>query len=64
VLTAIACAPILAGWLAVHAHRYLSGRRERRENAEWAQLAAGLAELDADLDRTWAAEQERMRRYR
>ena len=63
-LTAIACAPILAGWLAVHAHRYLSGRREQRENAEWAQLAAGLAELDADLDRTWTAEQERMRRYR
>ncbi len=70
-LTAIACAPILAGWLAVHAHRYLSGRREclsgrreRRENAEWAQLATGLAELDADLDRTWTAEQERMRRYR
>ena len=62
-LTAIACAPILLGWLVVYAYRYLSGRRERRECAQWAQLTAALADLDAELDRTWAVEEERIRRY-
>jgi hypothetical protein len=64
VLTAIACAPILLGWLAIYAYRYLAGRRGRRENAQWVQLTAALAELDAELDRTWAVEEERIRRYR
>jgi len=30
--------------------------------AQWARLSAGLTGLDANLDRTWAAEQERIRR--
>ena len=39
----------------------------RLTEAEWARLTesvSGLAELDADLDRTWGNEQEWIRRYR
>jgi hypothetical protein len=63
-LTLIACTPILAGWLGVWAARYLTGRRRRVRAARWARLAVFLSDLDADLDRAWAAEQERIRRYR
>lgn len=64
VQTVIACTPIVVGWLAVCVCQYLSDRRRRRDAARWAQLAAALSELDADLDRSWAVEQERMRRHR
>jgi hypothetical protein len=63
----IVCTPVLAGWLALcgplYLSRYRSWRRWRRERAEWARLTAGEPELDADLDRAWAAEHERIRRY-
>lgn len=63
VLTAIACTPIVAGWLAVGVCQFLSVRRRRLHGRQWALLAAGLSELDAELDRTWTEEQERIRRY-
>jgi hypothetical protein len=66
-LSVIVCAPVVAAWLALcgplYLSRYLSRRRWRRERAEWARLTAGESELDADLDRAWAAECERIRRY-
>lgn len=64
VLTVIACAPILTGWLGVYAGRYLNRRRGRVHAEQWAQLSVFLSDLDADLDLTWEAEQERIRRYR
>jgi hypothetical protein len=63
VVTVVACAPILVGWLAVCAFRYLAGRRQRRQETEWTRLVAALSDLDAELDRTWAAEREWIRRY-
>jgi hypothetical protein len=62
-LEVIVCAPIVAGWLIVcgpwYLSRHLARRRRRRELAAWIRLSPGLAELDADLDRTWAQERER-----
>jgi hypothetical protein len=67
-LTLIACSPILIGWLAVYACRGWSGGRSRRQQArcqaQWARIAAALSDLDAELDRTWAAEKERIERSR
>jgi hypothetical protein len=63
VQTAIACAPIVVGWVAVCVCRYWSDLRRRAEAEQWARLAAALSELDADLDHAWAAEQDRIRRY-
>lgn len=63
VLTVIACTPILAGWIAVSVVEYRSGHRRRRQAAEWSRFTAGQSELDAELDRAWAAEAERIRRY-
>jgi hypothetical protein len=66
-LNVIVCAPILAGWLAVcgpwYLMRCLARRRRRRAEAAWTRLEAGLSELDADLDRAWIAERERIRRH-
>ncbi len=63
-LNLIACAPILTAWLAVCGTWYQSRRQARREQVEWEQLSPALSQLDADLDRTWVAEEERIRRYR
>jgi hypothetical protein len=67
-LNVIVSFPILGAWLAMRGTRYLSLRRERREQAEWERVRAGLSALDADLDRAWAdawaKERERVRRYR
>jgi hypothetical protein len=66
-LTLIACSPIIIGWLAVYACRRWSGSNQRREAArhaaQWERLTAQLSELDAHLDRAWAVERERIRRY-
>ena len=64
VLTVIACTPIAAGWLGAYAGRHLTSRRRRVHAEQWAQLSVFLSDLDADLDVTWSAEQERIRRYR
>jgi hypothetical protein len=63
-LTLIVFTPILAGWLGVWLPRYLATRRSRVRALQWARLAIFMSDVDADLDRTWAAEQERIRRYR
>jgi len=66
-LTVVACALFAGAWIAVTACHYRLTARRKRERAEWARLTEtvpGLAELDADLDRTWGNEQERIRRYR
>jgi hypothetical protein len=63
VLTVIACAPIFVGWLAVCVCKYRLAQRRRLHGAQWAAVAATLTELDAELDRTWTEEQERIRRY-
>ena len=66
-LTVIVCAPVLIAWLVVCGPGYLSrrlaSRRRRREQAAWTRIEAGLSELDADLDRAWIAEYERIRRH-
>jgi hypothetical protein len=62
-LNVIVSSPILGAWLALRGTRYLSRRRVRREQAEWERARAGLSALDADLDRAWAEERERVRRY-
>jgi hypothetical protein len=59
----IVCAPALIAFLAVCATGYFARRRRRRQAAEWERVRPGLSGLDADLDRTWAREQERIRRY-
>ena len=63
----LVCAPVLAGWLALcgpgYLARFLLWRRQGRERAEWARLTAAESALDADLDRAWTAEHERIRRY-
>jgi hypothetical protein len=67
VLILIACTPVLAGWVAVTVVHRRAQARSGRERAEWVRLAEGvsdLTELDADLDRAWGNEQERIRRYR
>ena len=67
ILTVIVCVPVLIAWLAIcgpgHLSRHLASRRRRREQAAWTRLEAGLSELDADLDRAWIAERERIRRH-
>ena len=55
VLNVLVCAPILVAGLAVSAIGYWSRLRQRRRRAEWERL-------DAQLDRTWAEEQARIRR--
>ncbi len=63
-LNVIVSAPILGAWVALRGSRYLSRLRVRREQAEWERVRAALSALDADLDRAWAKEPERVRRYR
>lgn len=66
-LTAIVCAPVLVAWLAVcgpwYLSRHLASRRRRRDQAAWARLAAGLSELDGELDRVWFLESEQSKRH-
>lgn len=59
---ALAAAAVAAAAIAYCARR--RAVRGERQRAEWARLAPGLRHLDEELNRTWAAEQERMRRHR
>jgi hypothetical protein len=67
IVNVIVCAPVIIGWLAVcgpwYVARCLARRRRRRAEAAWTRMEAGLSVLDADLDRTWIAERERIRRH-
>jgi hypothetical protein len=57
------CAAVVAGWAAVGWYCMRCARRRARHRAEWARAAAGLRDLDAELDGVWAAELRRIRRY-
>jgi hypothetical protein len=62
-LEVLICAPILIAWLLLcgrwYLSRHLARRRRRRELVAWMRMSPGISELDADLDRTWTANQER-----
>jgi hypothetical protein len=49
---AIACTGVAMYWC-------VSVRRRERAQREWESVAEGLRDLDADLDRAWAAELRR-----
>jgi hypothetical protein len=57
------CAAFGAGWAAVGWYCWRCARRRARQHAEWAGAAAGLRDLDAELDRVWAAELRRIWGY-
>ena len=61
-VTVALLALIVTGWAAVAVYwcRALHRRRQRRE--EWEATAAGLRDLEAELDQVWAAEHLRRRR--
>ena len=65
-LLLIACAPVFIAWLAVcgpwYLSRYLAWRRRRRQQAAWSRLESELSGLDAELDRAWSAERDRINR--
>lgn len=65
-LTVIVGAPVLVAWLAVCAPWYLSRHRARRrllrDESNWGRVSAGLSDVDADLDRAWDTERDRIRR--
>jgi hypothetical protein len=65
-LTWIACAPVFIAWLAVcgpwYLSRYLANRRRRRQQAAWSRLEPELSDLDAELDRAWSTERDRIKR--
>ncbi|HEX6452120.1 MAG TPA: hypothetical protein VF060_22000 [Trebonia sp.] len=61
-MTVAVLAPIVIGRAAVAGYWYLVMRRRRQWHAEWEATAAGLRDLDRELDRVWA--RERLRRPR
>lgn len=61
IMTVAVLVPIVIGWAAVAGYWYLVMRR-RQWRAEWEATAAGLRELDRELDRVWASERFRHRR--
>lgn len=50
---------IVAGWAAVAGYWYRALRRRRQRREEWDATAAGLRDLDAELDAVWASERLR-----
>jgi hypothetical protein len=58
------CAALTAAASAVACYCLRGARRRGRQRAEWEQVASGLLDLDDDLDRMWAVEQEWLRRHR
>jgi hypothetical protein len=64
VLAVVLCAALVAAASAVARCCLRGARRRERQRAEWEQVAPGLLELDDELDRMWAAEQEWLRRHR
>lgn len=61
-MTVAVLVPIVIGWAAVAGYCYAVMRRRRQRRAEWEAAAAGLRDLDRELDRLWAREQLRRRR--
>jgi hypothetical protein len=63
VLSLALCAAVAAGWAAAGWFCLRCDRRRARYRAEWARAAAGLRDLDAELDQVWAVELRRIRGY-
>ncbi len=61
-LNVILFAAVVACWSALGWYSFLSERRRSRQQAEWTRAAAAMSGLDAELDRVWAAENERIKR--
>ncbi len=57
------CIAVTAGWSAAAWYCLRCARQRARDRAEWARAAAGLRDLDDELDRLWAAELRRIRGY-
>jgi len=62
-LSLMLCVAVMAGWAAAGWFCLRFARRQARYRAEWARAAAGLRDLDDELDRLWAAELRRIRGY-
>jgi hypothetical protein len=58
------CAALTAAASAVACYCLRGARRRGRQRVEWEQVASGLLDLDDDLDRMRAVEQEWLRRHR
>ena len=57
-------AAVLAGWAAIAYYWRLDACRRASQNAEFEDLTRARADLNAELDRVWAEESERIRRGR
>lgn len=53
--------PIVIGWAAVAGYWYVVMLRRRQWRAEWEAAAAGMRDLDRELDRVWERERRRRR---
>jgi len=62
-LSLVLCVAVMAGWAAAGWFCLRCARRRARYRAEWTRAAAGLRNLDDELDRLWAAELRRIRGY-
>jgi hypothetical protein len=61
VLSLVLCSVIPMGGAAVGWYCLRGERRRASRDAQWAQAAAGLRELEEELNRVWTAELGRMR---
>jgi hypothetical protein len=61
-MTVAVLVPIVIGWAAVAGYWYVVMHRRRQRRAEWKAAAAGLRDLDRELDRVWASKRLRRRR--
>lgn len=63
-LSAVLIVAVVAGWIAVGGYWYRAVRRRRRRDAEWDTIVANLRDLEADLERVWLSELDRIWPYR
>jgi len=55
---------VVTGWTAVWVYCRVAAHGRARRHAEWTAMAAGMCQLDAELDRAWAVEVRQRRRGR
>lgn len=63
-LSAVLIVAVVAGWIAVGGYLYRAMRRRRRRDAEWDAIVVHLRDLEADLERVWLNELDRIWPYR
>ena len=61
-VTVALLALIVTGWAAVAVYWFRALRRRRQRREEWEATAAGLRDLEAELNQVWATEHLRRRR--